>query len=95
MLRARLRQHKNNNKLMNSLPSGGIEYSIFEPNILIVCILVYTFIDIKRLSYSLPAQTTTKAHVGALVACRLEVYKVALGDVFDAGDVVVYPVGCL
>jgi hypothetical protein len=27
----------------------------------------------------------------ALVACRLEVYKVALGEVFDAGDVVVYP----
>ena len=28
-------------------------------------------------------------------AFRLEVYEVALGVVFDAGDVVVYPVGCL
>ncbi|MEP7731505.1 hypothetical protein, partial [Marinomonas primoryensis] len=82
MLRARLRKHKNNNKLMNSLPSGGIEYSIFEPNILIVCILVYTFIDTKRLSRFLPDQSTTKAHIGALVAYCLEVYKVALGVVF-------------
>jgi hypothetical protein len=32
-----------------------------------------------------------KAHIGALVACRLKVYEVALGVVFDAGDVVVYP----
>jgi hypothetical protein len=66
MLRARLRKHKNNNKLMNSLPSGGIEYSIFEPNILIVCILVYTFIDTKRLSRFLPDQSTAKAYLSRL-----------------------------
>jgi len=63
--------------------------------ILIIRMRVYTSTDTKRLCRFLPAKTTTKAHIGALVAFGLEVYKVALGVVFDAGDVVVYPVWCL